>query len=257
MRNPLVTAALSVTLTASLASAHADETPAVVPYRPTVSTPADLPAPGYPELEAGYLGTHGGGSARTDSLPVTFKLAWDSQWALLLGTDAYVRERDFGGVTTRSGGDISLLLKYKLPIGNDLALGLQVGPTLPSARPPIGSGETDWNLTGIASANFGALHVDSNIGAVRLGAVAANQASIVTNWSVAGSYPLNDRFTVATEASGNAQRGTAAASSALVALSYNVSRTLVVDVAASAGLSRNAPDWQITTGLTVQLGHWF
>ena len=44
---------------------------------------------------------------------------------------------------------------------------------------------------------------------------------------------------------------------ALAALSYNVNRALVVDVAASAGLSRHAPDWQLATGLTVQLGRWF
>ena len=31
------------------------EGPAVVPYRPSVATPADLPAPGWPELAATFL----------------------------------------------------------------------------------------------------------------------------------------------------------------------------------------------------------
>jgi hypothetical protein len=247
----------AIALATASAGACADEAPAVVPYRPTVSTPADLPAPGYPELEAGYLHTHGGDIARRESLPMTLKLAWDPRWALLIGTDARVAERDFGGVTTRSGGDTMLVLKYKLPLREDAALGLQAGPTLATARMPIGSGRTDWTLTGIASANFGDVHVDANVGAVRVGAVDPGQGRIMTNWSVAGSYPLDDRYTTEVEASGSAQRGTAAATTALAALSYSVSRALVVDVAASAGLSRRAPDWQLATGLTVQLGHWF
>jgi hypothetical protein len=247
----------AVALVTANAGARADEAPAVVPYRPTVSTPADLPAPGYPELEAGYLHTHGGDSARRESLPMTFKLAWDPRWALLIGTDARVAERDFDGATTRSGGDTTLALKYKLPLREDVALGWQAGPTLATARMPIGSGKTDWTLMGIASANFGDIHVDANVGAVRVGAVDPGQGRVATNWSMAGSYPLDDRYTTAVEASGSAQRGTGAATNALAALSYNVSRALVVDVAASAGLSRHAPDWQLATGLTVQLGRWF
>jgi len=42
-----------------------------------------------------------------------------------------------------------------------------------------------------------------------------------------------------------------------VALNYNVSRALVLDVAVAAGLSRTAPDWQLMAGMTVRLGHWF
>jgi hypothetical protein len=247
----------AVALATASVGVRAEEAPAVVPYRPTVSTPADLPAPGYPELEAGYLRTHGGDSARRESLPLTFKLAWDSRWALLIGTDAWVGERDFDGVTTRSGGDTMLALKYKWPLREDVALGWQAGPTLATARMPIGSGKTDWTLTGIASANFGDIHVDANVGTVRVGAVDPSQGRVAANWSVAGSYPLDDRYTTAVEASGSAQRGNAAAASALAALSYNVNRALVVDVAASAGLSRHAPDWQLATGLTVQLGRWF
>ena len=256
MRKSVAFAALFLGLT-SRAATPADEQPEVVPYRPTVSTPADLPPPGYPQFESGYLTTRGGGSTRNDSVPLTFVLAWGPQWGLLIDTGAYARQREYDGSTAQSGGDTSLLLKYKLPIREDLALGLEFGPTLPTAKPPIGSGETDWNLTGIASADFGDLHVDANIGAVRVGAIAHDQGRVAANWSLAGSYPLNDRFTAAIEVSGNAQRGSSAASNALAALSYNVSRTLVVDVAVSAGLSRSAPNWQLTTGFSLLLGRWF
>jgi hypothetical protein len=42
-----------------------------------------------------------------------------------------------------------------------------------------------------------------------------------------------------------------------MALNYNVSRALVLDVAVAAGLSRASPDWQVMAGMTVGLGHWF
>lgn len=240
MLNHIVIATLCIGLASRAVAAPDDEQPEVVPYRPTVSTPADLPMRGYPQFEAGYLTTRGGGSDRNDSMPLTFVLAWSSQWGLLIDTGAYAREQEYDGSIAQSVGDTSLLLKYKLPIREDVALGMQFGPTLPTARRPIGSGETDWNLTGIASADFGDLHVDANLGAVRVAAIADDQGRFAANWSLAGSYPLNNRFTAAIEASGNAQRGSSAASSALAALSYSVSRTLVVDVAVSAGLSRSA-----------------
>jgi hypothetical protein len=33
--------------------------------------------------------------------------------------------------------------------------------------------------------------------------------------------------------------------------------TLVRDAAAAVGLSHGAPNWQLTVGFCVQLGHWF
>ena len=59
-----------------------DGGPAVVPYRPSVATPAQLPAPGWPELEAGGAWAKGGDTARSFSSPVTFKLAWSDSWAI-------------------------------------------------------------------------------------------------------------------------------------------------------------------------------
>jgi len=74
---------------------------------------------------------------------------------------------------------------------------------------------------------------------------------------MAASHPLDERFGVTGEVSGLVQRGTSAQSQGLVALNYNVSNALVLDVAASAGFARAAPDWQLMVGMTVQLGHWF
>jgi hypothetical protein len=227
-----------------------------VPYRPSVATSADLPAPGWPELEAGFAWAKTGGS-RAESSPLLFKLAWSECWAILVGTDAYDWQRSQDGVTAHSGGDTTLGVKYKLPVDEHLMLGAQAGLTLPTASGPIGSGHSDWGLLAIASLDYPGIHVDLNAGGVHVGSVDSGQGPWQGAWAVAASHPIDERFAVTAEVSGIAQRGTAAQTQGLVALSYNVSRALVLDVAVAAGLSRAGADWQVMTGFTVQLGHWF
>ena len=243
---------------ATVGLVHAqDDGPAVVPYRPSVATPADLPAPGWPELEAGVQWAKGGDTARSFSAPVTFKLAWSERWGVVIGTDAYDWQRNDDGSTAHSIGDTSVNLKFKLPINDTLALGLQGGPTLPTASSAVGSGKTDWGINAIASLDYPAIHVDLNAAAVRLGSVDEGQGRTQGVWAVAASHPLNDRFGVTGEVSGVVQRGASPQAQGLAALSYNVSRALVLDIAVAAGLTHGAPDWQILTGMTVRLGHWF
>lgn len=50
-------------------SALADEAPAATPYRPTVSNPAELSAPGWLEVEAGLARTKGGDTAWQNNTP--------------------------------------------------------------------------------------------------------------------------------------------------------------------------------------------
>jgi hypothetical protein len=231
--------------------------PPVVPYRPSVATPADLPARGWPELEAGMQWAMGGDTARSQSSPVTFKMAWNESWAILIGTDLHAWQRAYDGSTANSGGDTTLTLKYRLPVDEHLALGAELGVALPTARPPIGSGATDWAANGIASFDYPGIHVDVNLAGVHLGSVDNGQGPWQGGWAIAASHPLSDTFGVTGEFSGVVQRGTSAQTQALAALNYNVSPALVLDVAVAAGLSRTSPDWQLMAGMTVRLGHWF
>jgi hypothetical protein len=240
----------------TVASAQ-DGSPAVVPYRPSVATPAELPAPGWPELEAGYAWLKGGDTARSQSSPISFKLAWNDSWAVLIGTDAYQWQRDYDGSTAHSGGDTTLTVKYKLPVDEHLAFGAEFGVALPTARPPIGSGRTDWGINTIASFDYPGVHVDVNVGGSHLGGVDDEQGPWQGGWAIAASHPLNEQFGLTGELSGLVQRGTSAQAQALAALNWNVSRALVLDVAAAGGLSRAAPNWQLMAGMTVQVGHWF
>jgi hypothetical protein len=250
----------SVGIIAALAagtSLAADDQPAVVPYRPSVATPADLPAPGWPEVEAGAHAAQGGGAAHSNSTPVTFKLAWDEHWAVLVGTDGREWQRAYDGSTASGLGNTTLAVKRRWPVDAGLALGADVGVSLPTAGRALGSGGTDWMLNAIASVDRPGLHVDLNLAGTRFGAADTGQGRWQGGWALAGSHPLDGRFAVTGELSGLAQRGSTASMQGLVALSYSASRALVLDVAAAAGLSRAAPGWQLMAGMTVQLGHWF
>ena len=250
-------AVAAVVAVLSVAVAAEDESPAVVPYRPSVATPAALPAPGWPELEAGWGEAKGGDAARSRSTPLLLKLAWSESWGVLVGTDACDWQRAFDGTTARSGGDTTLQLKYKYAVSDAVSLGAQAGAAMPTARPPFGTGKTDWNALGIASYSSDQGELDVNLGGTRLGAVDDGQGRWQGTWAVSSFHSLPHGFGITAEVSGVAQRHASALSQLLGALSYGVSRQLVLDVGVVAGLSRASPDWQIMTGLTVQVGHWF
>ena len=75
----LVLTACALLLTALSAQADEDK-PAATPYRPSVSTPAQLSAPGWLEVEGGVW-RQLGNEARRDSVPWTAKLAFSDDWA--------------------------------------------------------------------------------------------------------------------------------------------------------------------------------
>jgi len=208
-------------------------------------------------MEAGWSGTQGGDTARSQSVPMAFRLAWSESWGLIVGTDAYDWQRDFDGSTTHSGGDTMLELKYRFAVSDSLSLGAEFGAGLPTARPPIGTGNTDWGGIGIASIDSDIAHVDINVGGTRLGAIDEGQGRFQGMWAIAASRPLWQVFTVTGEVSGVAQHGTRAQTQALVGLDYTVTPQFVLDAGVAKGLSRAASDWQLTAGMTFQLGHWF
>jgi hypothetical protein len=132
----------------------ADE-PAVTPYRPTVSTPAALSEPGWLELEAGGQRIKDGGGRR-DSLPYTAKLAFSPNWGLRISGEAAIQQRDEDGSKSSGFGDTSLILKYRIPISNTNAFGVEAGFKSPTARRALGSGKADTLFNLIYSADFAA-----------------------------------------------------------------------------------------------------
>jgi hypothetical protein len=250
--------ALAVAMLRPAQAAADDEGPSATPYRPSVSVPAALSAPGWLEIEAGLQQNHDGVVARRDSAPLTFKLAFTPDWGVRLGIDGWVHTHD--DPDSESGvGDTSVVLKRRFAIDDASAFGLEAGVTMPTARHGLasGSGKADWSVTAIHSADFGAWHSDLNLAATRLGAPEAETSRSQLLWAGALSRSLGAGWSVVAELSGTDRRGVDDTRQLLVAASYSVSRRFVADAGAARSLRDGAPVWSAFTGFTWLAAHLF
>lgn len=228
-----------------------EEPPAVTPYRPSVSTPAALSAPGYLEIEGGGLLARGSGDSRRDSLPYALKLAFTPDWGVRLGGEAWVRQTDDTGRRISGAGDTSIVLKRRFAVDDASAFGLEAGATLPTGRRGISSGKSDYSLNAIYSADLGTFHTDLNLVTTRIGAVDPGTSRMQTLWAASLSKALSERWGVVGEFSGTHQRGVDGTSQFLLAASYNVSKTLTLDAGFAHSLRSGVPDRSFFTGLTL------
>lgn len=139
--------------------AQAQDGDPILPYRPSVASPAQLPVPGQLEFEAGglLLKTH---ATHRASLPYTFKLALTPEWGVLLGGEVFVRARNETGRRDMGLGDATVVLKRAFLLDSTTALGLELGWKLPTAKDAIGSGKRDVTVNGIFSRDLGVVHMD-------------------------------------------------------------------------------------------------
>ena len=228
-----------------------DTGPSVTPYRPSVSTPANLSAPGYLELEFGGLRVRGEGSTRRDSLPYTAKLAFDENWGLRISGDAWVRQRDSSGERLEGTGDTGIVLKRRFAVDDKSAFGLELGATMPTGKTGIGADSAAYSLNGIYSVDIGEWHSDLNLMTTRTNDPGQGISRFQTLWAASLSRPLSDRVGITGEFSGTNQRGAAGTSHFLLAATYNVSKALVLDAGAARSLRRGAPDTSFFMGLTL------
>jgi len=231
-----------------------DGEPSVTPYRPTVSDPADMSAPGWLEGEFGGLRTLGGDSSRSESVPWLLKYAFDENHGVLVGGSAYVSERVPGGATRRGFGDLTVEWKQRFPVGPGAAFGIEAGVVAPTAANQLGVGKAQWLVNGIYSADVGALHLDLNLGEARGGDQAGGVSAWQTTWAAAVSAPLAGNWGAAFELSGAHRSGTPTYSEALLAFNYNVSKRLSLDAGAACGLARAAHDRSFFAGATMLIG---
>ncbi len=230
---------------------RADDAPSATPYRPGVATPAALSAPGWLEIEAGVQHDRDGGGARTDSVPATLKLAFTPDWGVRLDADGLVRRRDAG--SRASGfGDAAVVVKRRFAVGDDQALGIEAGVTVPSGRRALGSssGKPDWGVNAIYSGDVGAWHADLNVAATRAGAVDADVGRTQALFVAAVSRSLDDRWSAGVELSATRQRRAEHTSQLLVGTSYAVSPRLVLDAGAARSLRSGPPSWSVFSGFT-------
>ena len=248
-------AAIGTTLLCVIGFARAqatDDAPSTTPYRPSVSTPAALSAPGWIEIETGFTHEHDGDGARRDSLPTTVKLAFTPDWGIRIGSDAWVRQRDDLG-HENGVGDTSVVLKRRFAIDDAQAFGLEAQAGFPTAKRGLGSGsgKSDYGINAIYSADFAsAWHTDLNLIGTRLGQADGGASHGQVLWAASLSRALDDRWGLTGEFSGTNQHGGDATSQFLVAATCNVTKQLTLDAGAARSLRSGAPVWSAFTGLT-------
>ncbi|MDQ6684192.1 MAG: transporter [Pseudomonadota bacterium] len=227
------------------------DAPSATPYRPSVSTPAALSAPGWLEVEGGVLHEHDAGGERRDSLPLTLKLAFSPDWGLRLGSDGWVRSTD-GSQRSRGYGDSAVVVKRRFAVDEQQAFGVEAALTVPSGRRGLGtgSGKADYGVNAIYSADWGAWHGDLNLLTTRLGNVEAGASRLSVLAAFALSHPLGEDLGVVAELSGSYRHQAENSRQLLVAFSYNVSKRLVFDAGGARSLRGGAPTWSALAGFT-------
>lgn len=227
------------------------DAPEVTPYRPTVSNPAALSAPGLLEVEGGVARTRSDGNARLFSTPYLFKYAFAENVGVLLGGDAYLNQRDANGNRLTGVGDTVAEIKLRHALTESIAIGIESGVRFPTAKTGLGTGKSDYLLNGIFSADLGAMNFDLNLTYTRLGAVDAGEGRGEIDWAGALSGKITGSWGWAAELSGTAQRGARTSTQALVALSYQAARTLVFDFGMAHDLDRHTDEMTLFAGFAV------
>jgi hypothetical protein len=240
------------------AAAAADDAPAVTPYRPSVSTPAALSAPGWLEVEAGVQRSRADDPLRRSNLPYALKLAFTPDWGIRIGGDALVVQRAADGTGLRGGGDTSLVLKRRWAVDEVSAFGLELGANLPTARNGLGSGHADVGLNGIYSRDFADVwHTDLNLLATRLGGADPGADRWQQGWAASLSRSLSPAWSLSGELSGTHRTGQGRTAMALFAASWSASPALALDFGASKGLNAASGGWSVFTGVTFLAGRLF
>jgi hypothetical protein len=166
------------------------------PERPTVATHAFTVAPGWVELEAGFLRQPEGAASDRLGVPVVVKMGLGTHVQLDI---APAWQRDAGAGRIQSGlTDLLVGVKWRLADAAPLlgAFAVQTTVSLPtgSADAGRGSGSAGLNLLAISSHAFGPVAVDANVAYTRWGGDGTVVPQHNTMWTVAAGFPIAGRF---------------------------------------------------------------
>jgi hypothetical protein len=245
-------AGLCAAALAGAGAAHAaDADDAITPYRPSVSSPAQLPLAGQLEFELGGLQVRAA-ETRRRSLPYLFKLAFNREWGLLVGGELRVWWRQ-GSDEAQGFGDTVVTLKRAWIVDEASAFGLELGAKLPTANDRIGSGKADFSANTIVSRDLGAVHMDANLNATRLGRVDAGTSSTQIGASASFSTALAERWGLTGEVSGTRRAGADSGVQWLAALAYSPSKRLTIDIGMARAVRPAPAATSLFTGVVMPI----
>ena len=257
LRTFVVVAGLyGIVLTAPMVAYADQDEPGATPFRPTVTSGANISAPGWLELEFGGQRLGGNGMDSRNSWPYLLKYSLNHRFAVLVGGDTHVETAPAQSPPLSGSGDTTLTLKYRAPDALEgMSFGIETTVKLPTAADGLGSGERDYSLKGIYGIDLAnGFHLDTNLMMTRLGNATGDQRPNQWAWAAAISRQINDAWTLAGDLSGTSQQGVPSTAQFLAAASYVVNKRMVVDTGIAAGLNSDTPKFTVFGGLTVLIG---
>jgi len=243
----------ALALLALCGAAHAadGDEDAITPYRPSVSSPAQLPVPGQLEFELGGLHARSDG-ARRSSLPYAFKLAFTKEWGVVVGGEAHVWAHDDAG-RAQGLGDTSVVLKHAWLVDDATAFGMELGAKLPTANDSIGSGRADYTLNTIFSRDIGPVHMDANLNATRPGVFDDGTGRTQFGASASFSGALSDHWGLTGEVSGTHRSGAPNGTQLLTAITYSPTKRLTFDFGLARAVRPTPATTQVFAGVVFPL----
>ena len=238
-----------VAMAALCAAAHAEDADvdAITPYRPSVSSPAQLPVPGQLEMELGGLHARSD-DARRSSLPYAVKLAFSKEWGVVVGGEAHVWAHDDSG-RAQGLGDTTLVLKRAWLVDDATAFGMELGVKAPTADDRIGSGRADYTLNTIFSRDIGPVHMDANLNATRLGVADDGTGRTQFGASASFSGAVSEHWGLTGELSGTHRAGAPNGTQWLGAVTYSPSKRLTFDIGVARAFRPTPATTQVFAGV--------
>src|SRR5262245_28636669 len=246
------------------APALAGDAPEVAPDRPSVSTSTQTIAPGGVQLESGiqYASTHQAAAPddRQGTVQATLRVGLTPRLEARLEGAPLVWLR---GTEEDTGfGDLSVGVKYRFLDQAEGAwrpsLGVEPFVKLPSASPPIGSGRTDFGITGLISWDLPrGLHLDANAGVAAISQSDPDGFLVQATTSASLSKNITKGLSVYVELffASPAEHGDRNSLGFDTGAVYLLTRRLALDAAVGTTLTGRGPDYVMRAGLSVLFGH--
>jgi hypothetical protein len=215
-------------------------------YRPFVSTDAAVADPQEVEIELGYFTIEHDTGENTFTIP-SLVLNYGLRRNIEVVGEFRLERAPMGDIDLV---DPALSLKAVLKEGvlqekPGLSVAVEAGPLLPSTRP--GERGLGFETIGIVSGKLAPFTFHVNLG----GGVDRRGAQPFGIWGVIGELPVRSNLRLVGEVTGESTKGALPNNSALLGVIWQPSvSNLVLDAGVRRGISRGAPDWQLTAGVT-------
>jgi len=220
-------------------------------YRPFIATDAAVADPKEMEIELGYFNLERDRGKNTFIIPKVV-LNYGLIRHLEVVTEFGIEEHSRSSVRLE---DAALSLKAVLKEGvlqekPGVSFAVEAGPLLPSTGKE--EKKVGFEAVGIISGELSPVMFHLNLGG---GADRMENNPFVT-WGVIAELPVVPKFRVVGEIDGENTKGRSADTSALLGFIWNPPlRNVSIDAGIRRGISRAAPNWMFTTGLTFGFFH--